>query len=105
MTELLLSTPSDRCQSGRPCDRAPCFQVRLEGAAGRRPVRRHAEFCAEHLGCTVQALATCARAEGLEGRVTVLVIDQSAAGQPMSPARPDEWLRRGFAFSTIMLNP
>jgi hypothetical protein len=102
MTELLLSAPAIHCQAVRRCDRAPCFQARLEAAAGRRPVRRHAEICAEHLGCTVQALAAWAREQSLEGKVTVLAIDQRAVGEASSPARPDDWVR-GFAFGTILL--
>ena len=50
MTELLLSAPVIHGQAARCCDRAPCFQARLEAAAGRRPVRGQAEICAEHLG-------------------------------------------------------
>ena len=107
MTELLPSAPSLHCQADGPCDRAPCFQARLEAAAtGRRPVRRHAELCAEHLGDTVQALATWARSQGLEGKVTVLAIDQPAPGQADSSARQDNnRVHSGFAFGTIQLNP
>jgi hypothetical protein len=104
MTELLLSAPSRHCQADRLCDRAPCFQARLE-AAGRRPVHRHAELCAEHLGYTVQALASWAREQGLEGQVTVLAIDQPAPGQAGNLARPDDRVHCGFAFGTILLNP
>jgi hypothetical protein len=105
MTELLISVRSPHCQADRPCDRAPCFQARFEAAAGRSPVRRHAEFCAEHLGGTVHALATWAREHGLAGTVTVLAIDQPAPGQANSPARPDDLVHCGFAFGTILLNP
>lgn len=95
--------PAVQCQPGRPCDRAPCFQARLEAAAGGRLVRRHVELCAEHLGDTVQALAVWARAQGLEGKVTVLAIDQPAPGQADRPVLPGD-LGRGFAFGTIFLN-
>jgi|SRR5450755_1781917 hypothetical protein len=105
MTELLSYVPSARCQAGQPCDRAPCFQARLEAAAGRRPVRRHAELCAEHLGDTVQALAAWARDQGLEGKVTVLAIDQPLPGQAPRPALPGDRDPCGFAFGTILLNP
>jgi|SRR5450759_4953291 hypothetical protein len=105
MTELLSYIPALRCQAGHPCNRAPCFQARLDAAAGRRQVRRHAEFCAEHLGDAVQALATWAREHGIEGTVTVLVIDQPTAGQDDSPARPASHAPCGFAFATILLNP
>lgn len=104
MTELLLlSVPALRCQADRRCDRAPCFQVRLE-AAGRRPVRRQAELCAEHLGAAA-ALAAWAREQGLEGQVTVLAIDQPAPGQANHLARPDDRVHCGFAFGIIPLNP
>lgn len=103
MTELLLSVPALRCQADPRCDRAPCFQVRLE-AAGRRPVRRQAELCAEHLG-TAAALAAWARERGLHGQVTVLAIDQRAAGPADRTARRDDWVPSGFAFGVIPLNP
>ena len=103
MTELLLSVPALRCQADPRCDRAPCFQVRLE-AAGRRPVRRQAELCAEHLG-TAAALAAWARERGLQGQVTVLAIDQRAAGPAGRTARPDGGLPSGFAFGVIPLSP
>ncbi len=105
MTELLLSAPSVHCQADLRCDRAPCFQARLEAAAGRRPVRRHAELCAEHLGHTVQALATWARQHGLEGKVTVLAIDPPAPGRADSMTRPGNPIRCGFAFGTILFSP
>jgi hypothetical protein len=108
LTELLLlSVPALRCQADPRCDRAPCFQVRVE-AAGRRPVRglvrRQAELCAEHLG-TAAALAAWAREQGLEGQVTVLAIDQPAPGQADNLARPDDRVHCGFAFGAIPLNP
>jgi hypothetical protein len=104
LTELLkLSVPARRCQADPRCDRAPCFQARLE-AAGGRPVRRQAELCAEHLG-TAAALAAWARERGLRGQVTVLAIDQRAPGQAGGPADPDDRVRGGFAFGTIPLNP
>jgi hypothetical protein len=103
LTELLLSVPARHCQADPRCDRAPCFQVRLD-AAGRRPVRRQAELCAEHLG-TAAALAAWAREQGLEGQVTVLVIDQPALGQADNLARQGEPVHGGFAFGAIPLNP
>ena len=108
MTELLLSVPVIHGQAVRCCDRAPCFQARLEAAAGRRPVRRQAEICAEHLGRTVQALAVWAREHSLEGKVTVLAIDQRAIdqraiGQASSQAGLGDWVR-GFAFGTVLVS-
>lgn len=103
MTELLLSAPVIHGQAARCCDRAPCFQARLEATAGRRPVRGQAEICAEHLGRTVQALAVWAREHSLEGKVTVLAIDQRAIGQASSPAGLDDRVR-GFAFGTVLLS-
>jgi hypothetical protein len=100
---MLLSVPARRCQADPRCDRAPCFQVRLE-TAGRRPVRRQAALCAEHLG-TAAALAAWAREQGLEGQVTVLAIDQPSPGQDGHRARPADWMHRGFAFGTIPLSP
>jgi hypothetical protein len=94
-----------RCQAGRPCDRAPCFQARLEATAGGRRVHRHVELCSEHLGDTVQALAAWARAQGLEGKVIVLAIDQPSPGQADHHVLPGDLDRCGFAFGTIFLNP
>ena len=102
MTELLTSSPSLHCQADHDCNRAPCFQARLEAAtAGRRPVRRRTELCAEHLGGTVQAMTAWARGQGLEGKVTVLAIDQPDPGQAVI----NEKIRCAFAFGTILLNP
>lgn len=103
MTELLLSAPSPRCQADRRCDRTVCFQARLE-AAGRHPVRKQAELCAEHLG-TAAAIAAWAREQGLEGKVTVLAIEQAAPGQPAGPVRSGERAHLGFVFGTILVNP
>ena len=85
MTQLLPALAEPVCQAGRSCDRAPCFQARLEAAAGDRPVRKRTELCAEHLGGTVHALTTWA-------------IDRPARDQAAPPGR-----RIGFVFSTIRL--
>jgi hypothetical protein len=102
VTELLLLTDQAlRCQADPRCDRAPCFQVRLE-AAGRRPVRRSAELCAEHLGAAA-ALAAWARERGLHGQVTVLAIDPARPRTGAAP--PDGRVHCGFAFGTIPVSP
>lgn len=93
MTALLSSLPVVRGPADRCCDRPPCFEARLEAAAGRRQVRRHTWLCAEHLGDTVQDLATWARRQNLTGEVIVLIIDQ-----------PGDLVHGGFAFGTISLN-
>jgi hypothetical protein len=100
MTELLQSSLSLHCQADHDCHRAPCFQARLEAASGRRRVRRRTEFCAHHLGGTVQALTAWARGRGLDGKVTVLVIEQPAPGQ----APINDKIRCAFAFGTILLS-
>ena len=100
MTELQ-SSLSRHCQADHDCNRTPCFQARLEAASGRRRVRRRTEFCAEHLGGTVQAMTAWARGRGLDGKVIVLVIEQPPPGQ----AAISERARCGFAFGTILLNP
>jgi hypothetical protein len=105
MTELLSYVPAARCQADQPCDRAPCFQARLEATAERCLVRRHAELCVEHLGDAVQAMTAWARSQGLEGKVTVLAIDQPPPGQAPSPALPGDRAPCGFAFGTILLDP
>ena len=68
-------------------------------------LRRHAELCVEHLGDAVQAMTAWARGQGLEGKVTVLAIDQPPPGQAPSPALPGGWAPSGFAFGTILLDP
>jgi hypothetical protein len=103
MTELLPFLPSAGCQAGL-CDRAPCFQARLEASDGRLPVHRHAELCAEHLGDAVHALAAWARDQGMEGKVTVLAVDQPAPGQSDSQSSPGDRVLCGFAFGTILVN-
>jgi hypothetical protein len=100
---LLLDVPALRCQADPRCDRAPCFQVRLEAAA-RRPVHRSAELCAEHLG-TAAALAAWAREQGLDGQLTVLAIDQPAPSPAGRRACAGDRVHRGFAFGAIPLNP
>jgi hypothetical protein len=100
MTELLHSSPSLHCQADRGCNRAPCFQARLEAVSGLRSVWRRTELCAEHLGDTLQALTVWARAKGLEGKVTVLAIEQPIPGQAVI----DDQVRCGFAFGTILLS-
>jgi hypothetical protein len=99
MTQLLPALASPVCQAGRTCDRAPCFQARLEAAAGDRPVLRRTELCAEHLGGTVHALTTWANDRGLRGQVTVLAIDRPPRDQSAAPPGG----RIGFVFSTIRL--
>ena len=101
MTALLTSVPYVHCQANRQCDRAPCFQARFEAIAGHRAVQKDAELCAEHLGGMVHALATWAPDQGLEGKVTVLAIDEAASRQT---TRPDDLLLHGFAFGTILVN-
>jgi hypothetical protein len=103
VSDLLLSVPALRCQADPRCDRAPCFQVRLE-AAGRRRVHRSAGLCAEHLG-TAATLAAWAREQGLDGQLTVLAIDQPAPGQEGNLARPGDRVHCGFAFGAIPLSP
>jgi hypothetical protein len=98
MTLLLPAHAEPVCQAGLSCDRAPCFQARLEAAAGDRPVRKRAELCAEHLGGTVHAMTTWANDRGLRGQVTVLAVDRPARDQDAPPAG-----RIGFVFSTIRL--
>ena len=95
MTELLPFSPSLICQADRGCDRPPCFQARFEATAGHRWVRTRTELCAHHLGGTVQALTAWARAQGLNGEVTVLAIDLP------DPSQSAAWGRSGLAFGSI----
>jgi hypothetical protein len=99
MTELLPASPSPFCQAAGGCDRAPCFQARLEATGGHRKVRTRTELCAQHLGQAVQSLAAWARDQGLEGNVTVLAIEPPILGQTASA-----WSSRGLAFGSIPLS-
>lgn len=99
MTELLPASAWPFCQAGPGCDRAPCFEARVEAVAGQRCVRTRTELCAQHVGATIQALTAWARDQGLTGEVTVLAIDLPDPGQAV-PA----WGRSGLAFSTIKLS-
>jgi hypothetical protein len=93
--------PADRC-----CDRPPCFQARLEAAAGSRPVISNTQVCADHLGDAVQALTTWARQQGLHGQLTVLATGQPGSRRPAGcGAGPAAGLPDGFAFSIIRIGP
>jgi hypothetical protein len=98
LTGLLPAAAPPRCQAGRSCQRAPCFQVRVEAAAGCRFVHATTELCAEHLG-DIHAMTVWAREQGLHGQLTVLAIDLPPAGQA-APAG-----RNGLVFETIPLSP
>jgi hypothetical protein len=87
-------------QTDRCCDRDPCFQARLLAVKGVQRVGRTIDLCADHLGDTVTALAAWARAEGLEGEITVIAI-----GLPESSQAPRLSGRPGLPFSTIPISP
>lgn len=90
-------------QEDRCCDRACCFQARLEATAGTRAVIRDARVCGEHLGDAVRELTAWAHEQRLRGQLTLLVIDGPGDGQrgDASPAG----LPAGFAFAAITLDP
>lgn len=107
MTSIHSRTQPGACQADRRCQRAPCFQARLEAGDGPQRVSRSAEACASHFGDMVQALAAWAYAHDLtDGQLTVLAIDPPPAG-PCPGARVGlrERAGHGFAFSTIELAP
>jgi hypothetical protein len=100
MTELPHDSSRPHCQAGRGCDRAPCFQARLDATAGQYRVHKRTDLCAEHLGAAIQAITAWARDEGLRGEVTVLAIDLSGSGA-VTPA----WDISSLAFATIPITP
>jgi hypothetical protein len=100
MTELPHDSSRPHCQAGRGCDRAPCFQARLDAIAGQYRVHKRTDLCAEHLGAAIQAITAWAHDEGLRGEVTVLAIDLSGSGA-VTPA----WDRSSLAFATIPITP
>jgi hypothetical protein len=100
MTESLSDSSRPHCQAGRGCDRAPCFQARLEAATGEYHVHKRTDLCAEHLGAAIQAITAWARDQGLHGEVTVLAIDLPDSAQTASA-----WSRSSLAFATIALSP
>lgn len=103
MNDLMVASPPTGCQAGQLCDRAPCFQARLQATADGRRVRRHADICACHLGGTVQALAAWARHQRLTGTVTVLAIDHQYPRPADGRSSGGSQMLRGFAFGTIIL--
>jgi len=99
MTELLPDFPWPHCQAGQGCDRAPCFQARLEATTGRYRVHKRTDLCAEHLGAAIHAITAWARDQDLHGEITVLAIEVPEPGRA-APA----WSRSVLAFATIPLS-
>jgi hypothetical protein len=107
MTEFLQPALPARCQADDLCDRPPCFQARLEVTApDRLPTRLQTELCAQHLGGSVQALSAWAREQGLEGKVTILAIDQPERGMTRcggSLSQVGRGFGLGFVFASVAL--
>ncbi len=86
------------CQGSDLCDRVPRFRARIDATAGSRHVLTSAAMCAQHLGCSVNALTAWARDQRLEGRLTVFAINHANADQPHAASATGD-----FAFSVIQL--
>ena len=86
------------CQGSDLCDRVPRFRARIDATAGSRHVLTSAEMCAQHLGCSVNALTAWARDQRLEGQLTVFAINHANADQPHAASATGD-----FAFSVIKL--
>jgi len=102
-------TSPDRQASPEPCDadtqcgHVTCFQVQLDGSRPRQ-VHRRANACAYHVADVIEGLRGWAAEHGVvDGALTILAIEPAAGGrQPVGQDQPD---LRGFAFSTIPLDP
>ena len=102
-------TAPDRQASPEPCDadtqcgHVTCFQVQLDGSRPRQ-VHRRANACAYHVADVIEGLrGWAAEHEVVDGALTILAIEPAAGGrQPVGQDQPD---LRGFAFSTIPLDP
>jgi hypothetical protein len=93
----------EACDADTQCGHVPCFQVRLDGSRSRQADRR-ANACAYHVADVIEALRAWAAEHGVvDGALTILAIEPAAGGrQPVGQGQPD---LRGFAFSTIPLDP
>ncbi len=93
MMSLTAVTPH-ACQASGPCTGMPCFHIRLDAPAWRRPAHRDAAACPSHLGEVVCGLASWAHDHGLRGgQVTVLAVNPNPASAPPAAS--------GFAFTSI----
>src|SRR6185295_1779469 len=93
----------EECDADNQCLHVPCFQVQLDGTRLRQAHRR-ANACAYHVADVIEGLRGWAAEHGVvDGALTILAIEPAAGGrQPDGQDQPD---LRGFAFSTIPLDP
>jgi hypothetical protein len=91
------------CDADTQCGHVPCFQVRLDGSRPRQACRR-ADACAYHVAEVIEALRAWAAEHGVvDGALTILAVEPAAGGRQR--AGEDQLDLRGFAFSTIPLDP
>jgi len=93
----------ERCDADTQCGHVPCFQVRLDGSRPRQGHRR-ADACAYHVAEVIEALRAWAAEHGVvDGALTILAVEPAAGGRQLTGE--DQLDLRGFAFSTIPLDP
>lgn len=91
------------CQSDPRCTRTPCFRVEVHGLPGTIIDDKAVDTCADHLGASVQSLASWAEVRELrDGYLQVCVIDaaSSAVQVPAQAAR----FPASFPFASIPLD-
>lgn len=107
-SQTLLVPPSStagtdpHCHSDPRCTRKPCFRVEVHDPPGTIIDDKAVDTCADHLGATVQSLASWAAVRELrDGYLQVCVIDaaSSAAQVPAQGAR----FPASFPFASIPL--
>src|SRR5262249_53786614 len=93
----------EACDADNECLHGPCFQVQLDSTRPRQAHQR-ANACAYHVADVIEVLRRWAAKHGVvDGALTILAIEPAAGGrQPTGEDHPD---LRGFAFSTIPLDP
>ena len=103
MTQTDDGASGARCDADTQCGHVPRFQVRLDGSRPRQ-ARRRADACAYHVPEVIEVLRAWAAEHGvIEGALTILAVEPAASGrQRAGEDQPD---LRGFAFSTIPLDP
>src|SRR5436305_11553377 len=91
------------CAADSECQHTPCFQVQLE-ASGCGQERRQADACAYHVAEVIEALRAWAAEHGVvDGALTILAVEPAVGGRQRTGE--DQLDLRGFAFSTIPLDP
>jgi hypothetical protein len=93
------------CQADSGCERAACFQARVEATIGRNEIRRRANACGRHLTDVVQALCAWVRDRDISsGCLTVFAVDPHALRRPDHRGDPSWLAAPGFAFYALPIS-